>query len=93
MIFVLLVVFDAVSLKEELSIRNKKPRSTFLSNMLAYVLPILYFIVCAGLSYFRMNIYLAYLIGLAVFLAIGLPIILRLKKNMNSLFMDLDVVN
>lgn len=93
MILVLLVVFDAVSLKEELSIRNKKPRSTVLSNMLSYVLPFLYFIVCAALSYFGLNIYLAYLIGFVIFIAIGVPIILLLKKNMNSLFMDLDVVN
>jgi hypothetical protein len=93
MILVLLVVFDAVSLKEELSIRNKKPRSTVLSNMLSYVLPFLYFIVCAALSYFGLNIYLAYLIGFVIFIAIGIPIILLLKKNMNSLFMDLDVVN
>ena len=93
MIIVLLVVFDVVSLKEELSIRNKKPRSTVLSNILSYVLPFLYFIVCAALSYFGLNIYLAYLIGFVIFLIIGIPIILLLNKNMNSLFMDLDVVN
>ena len=31
--------------------------------------------------------------GVGIFIAIGVPIILLLKKNMNSLFMDLDVVN
>ena len=89
----LLIVFDIVSLKEELSIRNKKPRSTFLSSMLSYVLPILYFVVCAVLSYFGLDIYLAYLAGWLVFIIIGLPIALILWKKMNSLFMDLDVVN
>lgn len=89
----LLIVFDIVSLKEELSIRNKKPRSTYLSSLYAYVLPILYFVVCAGFSYFGLSIYIAYAIGLIVFGVSAIPIIIYLLKNMNSLFMDLDVVN
>ena len=89
----LLVVFDIVSLKEELSIRNKKPRSTYLSSLYAYVLPILYFVVCAGFSYFGLSIYIAYAIGLIVFGVSAIPIIIYLLRNLNSLFMDLDVVN
>ena len=93
LITTLLVVFDIVSLKEELSIRNKKPRSTYLSSLYAYVLPILYFVVCAGFSYFGLSIYIAYAIGFLVFGVFAIPIIIYLFKNLNSLFMDLDVVN
>ena len=89
----LLVVFDIVSLKEEVSIRNKKPRSTFLSSLYSYILPIVYFLVCAGMSYFGLSIYIAYLIGFVIFILSAIPIIIYLVKNLNSLFMDLDVVN
>lgn len=93
LITTLLIVFDIVSLKEELSIRNKKPRSTYLSSLYAYILPIMYFLVCAVFSYFGLSIYIAYLIGLVVFGVFAIPIIVYLIKNLNSLFMDLDVVN
>lgn len=93
LITTLLIVFDIVSLKEELSIRNKKPRSTYLSSLYAYILPIVYFLVCAGFSYFGLSIYIAYAIGFVVFGVFAIPIIVYLLKNLNSLFMDLDVVN
>lgn len=93
LVITLLLIFDVISLKEELSIRNHKPRSTFVSNLYSYILPILYFVICAVLSYFDVSIYLVYIIGFLVFLIFGIPYFIYLKKNMESLFMDLDVVN
>ena len=89
----LLVIYDIVSLKEELSIRNHKPRSTFMSNMFAYLIPVLYFGVTAILSFFSLSLLIAFLIGLGVLFIILVPYLIYIKRNLNSLFMDLDVIN
>lgn len=89
----LLIIFSMISLREELSIKHRKPRSTFRSSLYSYVLPILYFFVTAFLSYFQFNIVLAYIVGFLVFVLFGIPQIFYLKKKFQSLFMDLDMVN
>lgn len=89
----LLLIFSMICLKEELHIRHLKPRSTIRSNMCAYLLPIAYFVITAGLSYFKFNIILAYLIGLVLISLVGILEAIILKKNAKSWFMDLDVVN
>ena len=93
LVSLLLFIYDVISLKEELNIRNHKPRRSFVSNLYSYILPIIYFIVTTILSYFGMSIYIAYLIGCIVFVILGIPHVFNLKKNMESLFMDLDVIN
>ena len=89
----LLVVFDLISLKEELNIRNHKPRSTFVSNLYSYLLPLGFFLVTALLSYIGLPLIIAFVIGIVLVVVLGLPHVISLKKNMNSLFMDLDVIN
>ena len=93
LVTMLLVIYDIVSLKEELSIRNHKPRSTFMSNMFAYLIPVLYFGVTAILSFFSLSLLIAFLIGLGVLVIILVPYLIYIKRNLNSLFMDLDVIN
>ena len=93
LVSLLLFIYDVISLKEELNIRNHKPRKSIISNIYSYILPIIYFVVTAILSYFGMSIYIAYLIGLILFAILGIPHVFNLKKNMESLFMDLDVIN
>ena len=93
LVSLLLFIYDVISLKEELNIRNHKPRRSFVSNLYSYILPIIYFVVTTILSYFGMSIYIAYLIGCIVFVILGIPHVFNLKKNMESLFMDLDVIN
>ena len=93
LVTILLVTYEIVSLKEELSIRNKKPRSTFVSNLYSYALPIVYFGVTAVLSFYSIPLVLAFVIGVVVLVGILIPNIIHIKKNMNSLFMDLDVIN
>lgn len=93
LVSVLLFIYMMISLHEELNIRNRKPRSSFKSNIYSYLLPIAYFVVTAIFSYFGLNIVLSYVIGLLVIVIIGIPEIIYLKKHVQSLFMDLDVVN
>lgn len=93
LVTILLITYEIVSLKEELSIRNRKPRSTFISNLYSYALPIVYFGVTAVLSFYSIPLVLAFIIGVVVLVGILIPNIIHIKKNMNSLFMDLDVIN
>lgn len=90
---VLLFVFELVSLKEELAIRMNKPRSTFLSSVYSYLLPIAFFVVALYSSYYKIDIIYAYLIGLGVVLLLGLPFFIKLKSRTIENFMDLEAVN
>ena len=90
---VLLLVFELVSLKEELAIRMNKPRSTFLSSLYSYLLPISFFIVTVLCSYFEINLIYAYGIGLLAICLLGLPFIIKIKSKTISNFMDLEHVN
>ena len=89
----LLVIFEIISLKEELSIRNHKPRSYFMSNLYSYALPFIYFAVTAVISYFGIDLIISYLIGLVVLVGIFIPNYIYIKRNMSRLFMELDVIN
>lgn len=89
----LLAIYNCVSLKEELKIRNHKPRQTYVSNLYAYLLPVLYFIVTAFLSFYNLPLVIAYVIGLLVLIIVYIINSVILNKKMISLFMDLDVIN
>jgi uncharacterized membrane protein len=86
-------VFELVSLKEEMAIRNSKPRSTFLSSTFSYLLPFAYFAAAVTACYFGLHIIWAYLVGLAVFALIGLPFVIKIKEKVSSAFLDLEMVN
>jgi hypothetical protein len=90
---VLLFVFDVISLKEELAIRNSKPRSTLLSTIYSYLLPLAYFVVAIYSCYLGMDIVLAYLIGFVFLLLIGLPHVFGFKKKITAKFLDLEMGN
>lgn len=90
---ILLVIFMVVSLIEELKIRHQKPRSSFLSTLYSYLLPIVVFGVGVLFSYLGFSIYLSYLIAFGFLSIFFLSHSLYLKTNLNTLFMELDVVN
>jgi hypothetical protein len=90
---VVLFVFELVSLKEEMAIRNGKPRSTFLSSIFSYLLPFVYFAGAVIACYMGLDIILAYLIGLALFTLIGFPFVYKIKEKVTSVFLDLEMVN
>lgn len=90
---VFLLIFDVVSLIEELQIRHAKPRSTFISTLISYVLPFLYVALGILLSYIGVPLALMFIAGLAVLLIASVPIILTLFKNMGRWFMELEAIN
>ncbi len=93
LVTLLLIVFEVVSLKEELNIRHHKPRSTFVSNLYSYLLPFLFFLVTVLLSYIGLTITFAFIIGIVPIIFIGIPYVSNVYRKLDSLFLDLDVVN
>ncbi len=87
---VLLFVFDVIAMREELHIRHGRPRSTFMSSLYAYLLPISFLAVGLVLSFVGMPIWLIYLMGMAIFAGIGIPVCLNVWRNMGVWFMDLE---
>jgi hypothetical protein len=90
---VVLFVFELVSLKEEMAIRNAKPRSMVLSSTFSYLLPFVYFVAAVAACSFGVHIIFAYLVGLALYIIIGLPFVYKIKKKVESNFLDLEMVN
>ncbi len=89
----LLAIFNLVSLFEELRIQRDKPRSTFMSSLYSYLLPIVYFAITVILSYFGVSVYLVYLLGLLGVLLASLPYTLHLKKKVANMFLEMEMVN
>ena len=90
---VLLVIFDIISLREELHIRHNIPRKTTLSSLYSYLLPFLYIGVALILAILKVHVIVGYLGGIIIFVLLGLPHFLYVKKNISSLFLDLEAVN
>lgn len=90
---VFLFVFDFISLREELNIRHGKPRSTYMSSVFSYLLPIVYIAVSIYLSYTGLELSILYLVGTAIFAVIGVPVIVSVNRNMGKWFMELEAIN
>ena len=88
-----LFVFDVVSLREELNIRHGKPRSSYLSTLFSYVLPFAYIALVIFLSYKGLSLWLIYLMGLLLFIVLGLPQMIKVKRKMGEWFMELEAIN
>ena len=86
-------MFELVSLKEELTIKFNRPKSSFLSSVYSYLLPIAFLVVSLVLSYFEYDIIVAYSISLGVILLLSVPFIIRFKHKTINRFLDLEVVN
>ncbi len=91
--FVVVLVFDIISLREELNIRHGKPRSSYLSNLFSYVLPLAYIALVMFLSFSGASLIVMYLLGVLLFAVLGLPQILKVKKHMGDWFMELEAIN
>ena len=90
---VALLMFDIISLREELNIRHGKPRSTYLSSLFSYVLPLAYILLTLFLSYNGFPLWAMYLLGVVLFAVLGLPQIIKVKRNMGDWFMELEAIN
>lgn len=91
--FVLLAVFEIVSLFEEMKIKRNKPRSSSMSTLYSYLIPVLYFGVTVFMSYQGLDVYLVYLFGIVVILLSSIPYLVNLKKKVANLFLELEMVN
>ncbi|MBE6634569.1 MAG: hypothetical protein E7617_00020 [Ruminococcaceae bacterium] len=87
---VLLFVFDLIAMREELHIRHAKPRSTFMSSLFAYLLPIMFVALGLVLSFVGVPIWLICLFGALIFIGIGIPVFINVWRNMDAWFMDLE---
>ncbi len=93
MTWILLAIFVLISLKEEMRVSNNKPRSTFLSTCYSYLLPFSFFIISLIGCWNGMQIGVAYLIGILVFILLGVPHVINIKRKLEDLFLDLEMVN
>lgn len=91
--FVVMLVFDVISLREELNIRHGKPRSSYLSTVFSYVLPFAYIALVMVLSYNGFPLVIMYILGILLFALLGLPQVLTVKKRMGDWFMELEAIN
>ena len=90
---VVLFVFDVVSMREELHIRHGKPRSTFLSSMISYVLPFAYIALVMLLSYNKVPLLGLYLVGVLLFVLLSIYPLINVWRRMGDWFMELEAIN
>lgn len=90
---VLLFIFDVISLWEELNIRHGKPRSTFVSSLLSYLLPFAFCVAAIILSYLSVPTAVTLFGGLAALCLIGALPVVYVFKNAGMLFLNLEAIN
>ncbi|MBE7087930.1 MAG: hypothetical protein E7370_00180 [Clostridiales bacterium] len=86
-------VFALASLFEELKIRHGKPKNSFVSSTISYLLPLIYTVAMVVVSYLGVNIYAVYALGIGITLLCGLPYVINFKKRVIRNFEELEVVN
>ena len=87
-----LLVFEILSMSEELRIRHGKPRSSFLSTLYAYLLPFLFLVIGLVLSYNGVSLSLVCTVSIFIFLILGLPVGIVLYRKMGDWFMSLEML-
>lgn len=89
----MLVVFEIVSLKEELMIRQNKPKSSFLSTIYAYVIPIVFLGLSMLFTFNQISVFVPYVLALALIILSAIPFVIHFKKKIRNDFLDLDMIN
>ena len=89
---VLLFVFDVVSMMEELKIRHGKPRSTLISSLYSYMMPIGYVAVALVLAYLGVGLLYIFLAGVLLFAVLGIPTTVRVLRHMGEWFLELETL-
>ncbi len=89
----ILVIVDLVALYEELKIKRNKPRSSLISSMYSYLLPLTFFGVGLLFGYLGVNTIFCYLFGFVIFALSSLPYIIHMDKKIKNLFDELEVSN
>ncbi|MDD6302840.1 MAG: hypothetical protein PUA56_06055 [Bacillales bacterium] len=91
MSILLLIVLDVISLYEELKVSKVKQKSTLVSNIYSYLLPICYFMMTIILSYFGLPLIVVLSLGIFVIILLGFPFFIRLKSRVGRLFQEFEV--
>ena len=88
-----LALYDEASLYEELKIRRAKARKTLFSSAVSYLMPVLFAVISAVLSYFGVNPYVCFAIGSALYLALAAAGAFIVYKKSGRLFLELEAIN
>lgn len=89
----MLIVFEIVSLREEMKIRANKPKSSFLSTLYAYVIPVLFFGLAVLFTFNKINVIVAYIISLVLIIGSAIPFVINYRYKIREDFLDLDMIN
>lgn len=89
----MLVVFEIVSLREEIKIRANKPKSNFLSTIYAYIIPVLFLGISMLFTYNKVNVIVPYILTLVIIFGSAIPFIINYKQKIRDDFLDLDMIN
>ena len=89
----MLIVFEIISLKEELKIRSNKQKSVLLSTLYSYIVPIVFFGIAVLFTFNKVNVIVPYIITLVLILASAIPFVINYKQKIRSDFLDLDMIN
>ena len=89
----MLVVFEIVSLREEMKIRANKPKSSFLSTIYAYVIPIVFLGISVLFTYNKVSVIVPYILSLLIIIGSVVPFVINYKYKIRSDFLDLDMIN
>ena len=73
--------------------RNQLPMIVEESGLYSYLLPISFLVVSLVLTYFGIDIIVAYLISTGVILLLSLPFVIKFKSRIINKFLDLEVIN
>ena len=89
----MLIVFEIVSLREEMKIRANKPKSSFLSTLYAYVIPVLFFGLAVLFTFNKINVIVAYILALVLIIGSAIPFVINYRYKIREDFLDLDMIN
>ena len=88
-----LALYAEVSLYEELKIRRTKARNTLFSSLVSYLIPVLFAVISAILSYLGISPYVSFVVALALYIGLVAAVGVSLYKKSGQLFMELEAKN
>ena len=78
---------------EEMKIRANKPKSSFLSTIYAYVIPIVFLGISVLFTYNKVSVIVPYILTLVIIFGSAIPFIINYKQKIRDDFIDLDMIN
>ena len=88
-----LALYDVASLYEELKIRRAKSRKTLISSAVSYLMPLLFAVFSAILSYSGISPYVCFAVGSALYMAMAAAGAFIVYKISGRLFLELEAIN